>query len=224
MRMDMIDCMPLCHRLQDPADAIPIIPNFEDIANRTADRPLQIPADLPIWRPKCSQYRFSDTSIYPALETNIVAKVMEFSKEPMPEQKSLASIKNHGVDTPFRHHEVVQKYIADLLIRKGYQSLVEYDTTVERVKKIHETNEWRVTVRKKFLDKDEDYWWNEIFDAVVIASGHYNVPFIPYIEGLAEFAKAYPGSVEHSKSFRDPRKYQGKVLAKHVPLFKTVIC
>jgi hypothetical protein len=46
-----------------------------------------------------------------------------------------------------------------------------------------------------------------------VASGHYTVPFIPKIPGLAEFAKSYLGAVEHSKGFRGPEKYRGKVRA-----------
>ena len=56
-----------------------------------------------------------------------------------------------------------------------------------------------------------DYWWSEEYDAVVVASGHYAVPFIPVIPGLKEFAARYPGSVEHTKYYRGPEKYRGKV-------------
>lgn len=55
-----------------------------------------------------------------------------------------------------------------------------------------------------------DYWWTEVFDALVVASGHYSVPYVPAITGLKEFAETYPGSVEHTKSFRDPERYRGK--------------
>lgn len=188
------------------------LPDFGKIADRTADEPSEIPENLPTYTPKSSRYRFFDTSIYPALEANIVAKVMEFSQEPIPEVRSSNTIRRHGPNSPFRHHTVIQQYITSLVDRKDYPKLVKYSTTVERIEKLEQKNEWRLTLREEVPSSDKDYWWTEDFDAVVVASGHYNVPFIPHIEGLAEFAKAYPGCVEHSKSFRDPYKYEGKVL------------
>lgn len=161
--------------------------------------------------PKSTQYRFSETSIYPYLETNIDVGAMSFSQEPIPEIKSKISIQRHGEDTPFRHWKVIENYIISLLDRNGYQDLVTYDTTVELVSKVPETGKWRLVLRKSQPGSEEDVWWSEDFDAVVVASGHYTVPFIPHTEGLAEFVAANPGRVEHSKAFRGRDKYAGKV-------------
>ena len=122
-----------------------------------------------------------------------------------------ASLQKYGAGAPFRHQRVVCQYIEDLLNRNGYQDFVEYNTTVERVEKVEESNEWKISLRKEGPAKQSDYWWIEYFDAVVVANGHYNVPYIPYIPGLGEFHRAYPTSVEHTKSFRGPTKYKGKV-------------
>lgn len=170
-----------------------------------------MPEVLPAWTPASTQYRFAETSIYPLLETNIAAEAMEFSQEPMPDKRSAWSIQRHGADTPFRPHAVVQSYIESLVDRNGYEQIIECDTTVERVQKSSGVTGWRLTLRKAYPDRQQDHWWTEDFDAVLVASGHYTVPFVPYIEGLAEFAERYPGSVEHTKSFRHPQKYADKV-------------
>jgi cation diffusion facilitator CzcD-associated flavoprotein CzcO len=190
---------------------VPKLPDIKALAARTADKPLKIPENLPCRTASSSQYRYAETSVYPHLETNIDAVVMEFSKEPIPAKPSELSIKRHGRDTPFRHHTVIQKYINSLLDRNGYQNLVEYNTTVEKVEKLKESGTWRLTLRRYEHWHQKDYWWSEDFDAVLVASGHYTVPFVPEIEGLAEFALAYPGSVEHSKGYRGVEKYRGKV-------------
>lgn len=126
------------------------------------------------------------------------------------------SIQRHGPTTPFRHHTVVQQYIEGLLDRKGYKDFVECGVTVEKVEKVN--GSWKLTLRKAGAERD--YWWAEEFDAVVVASGHYTVPHVPYIEGLEEFASAYPGSVEHSKGYRGAEKYRQKVrlTRKHKPI------
>lgn len=76
---------------------------------------------------RSTQNRYAETSVYPSLEANIDASVMEFSQEPIPNVKSQASIRIHGPDTPFRHHTVIHKYIEDLLNRNCYHDWVEYN-------------------------------------------------------------------------------------------------
>lgn len=105
---------------------------------------------------------------------------------------------------------MVEKYIQNLVERKGYQNWVSYNTTVELVHKDADTGKWVLTLRKPLEDGTADRWWTESFDAVVVASGHYTVPFIPATPGLAELSQNFPGSVEHSKAWRDCEKYRGK--------------
>jgi hypothetical protein len=54
-----------------------------------------------------------------------------------------------------------------------------------------------------------DAW--QIFDAVVVASGHYHTPLVPDIPGLAEAKSQWPVEIAHSKSFRNAEGFEGKV-------------
>ena len=184
--------------------------DFDKIAARKPDETLTIPSNLPVTTPHNTQYRFSETSIYPALETNIDAFAMSFSQEPFPDDRSPLNIQRHGKESPFRHWKAIEGYIEDLLDRRGYQDLVSYSTTVELVHKDKESGKWVLTLRKPLDNQQEDKWWAESFDAVLVAAGHYTVPFIPFTSGLAELSKDFPGSVEHSKAWRGPEKYHGK--------------
>lgn len=132
---------------------------------------------------------------------------MEFSQEPVPVVRSQRSIALHGPDTPFRPLHVYTKYVQDLVNRRGYRDLVEYNTTVERASK--KNGEWELVLRRS--GDATDYWWKEYFDAVVVATGHYTVPYFPLIEGLQEFENKYPGSVIHTKAFRGAETFRGKV-------------
>lgn len=131
---------------------------------------------------------------------------MQFSQEPIPAERSELSVSRHGHDTPFRKWDVIQRYVQGLVERRGYRDWISYDTTVEHVEKAGA--EWKVILRKD--GEHSDYWWVEWFDAVVVASGHYWVPYIPLIEGLEEFEKAKPGSVLHSKHFRGREAFTDK--------------
>ncbi|KAJ9142393.1 Thiol-specific monooxygenase [Pleurostoma richardsiae] len=184
----------------------PLISNFATLGSRTADDPVPVPNELPAQTPKLTLPRYAESSIYPYLETNVDASAMEFSQEPFPEDKTSRSVALHGQDTPFRHWSVVRRYIQGLVKRNGYQDLISYETTVERVEKVD--NQWRLTLRK--AGKESDYWWVEWFDAVVVASGHYSVPYVPPIEGLEQFEKSRPGSVLHSKHYRGRDYFGGK--------------
>ncbi|KAK3896785.1 hypothetical protein C8A05DRAFT_48325 [Staphylotrichum tortipilum] len=190
----------------------PALSDFASLADGSADKPLPIPATLPARTPKSEQPRFAESSVYPYLETNIDFLPMEFSQEPIPAEASERSVAVHGKDTPFRHWQVIRRYVAGLLERNGYEDLVEYSTTVENVEKVGA--EWKVTLRKE--GKGSDYWWVEWFDAVVVASGHYWVPKIPKIEGLEEFERGRPGSVLHSKHFRGRDQFKDKALGASV--------
>lgn len=135
---------------------------------------------------------------------------MSFSQEPFPSTRSEWSVKHHGKDTPFRPWRAVKDYISGLLDRNGYNDWVEYNTTVELIQRNDSSADpWTLTLRKQINDK-EDHWWSETFDAVVVANGHYFVPYLPPIPGLAEYASKHPGVVTHSKSYRSPSHYDNK--------------
>lgn len=185
--------------------------DFSALAARRADPPLQVPGALPARTPKSQQCRHADSSVYPYMETNVNATSMQYSQEDIPTKKSIRSIAKHGKDTPFRHHTVIQEYIASLVNRNGYNNLVSYNTSVESAEKIG--NEWKLVLRRE--EDGQDVWWEEWFDAVVVASGHFNVPYIPAIKGLEEFERQRPGSVKHSKMFRGRDAYQDKVQRKN---------
>ncbi len=185
----------------------PVLSGFTALANRTADSPSPIPEKLPALTPKSDKPRFSESSVYPYLETNIDFLPMQFTQEPIPDERSELSVSLHGPQTPFRRWDVIREYIRGLVERQGYEDLISYKTTVERVEKVGV--EWKVTLRKD--GNQSDYWWVEWFDAVVVASGHYWVPYIQPLDGLEEFEKARPGSVIHSKHFRGRENFTGKV-------------
>jgi hypothetical protein len=181
---------------------------FDALATRSADVPIAIPEQLPASVAPSSHPRYAESSVYPYLETNVDSRTMSYSQEAIPAGASALSISKYGENTPFRHHSIVRSFVESLVKRNDYEKLVSYDTTVELVEKVG--NEYRLVLRKPNAKTGQDEWWEERFDAVVVASGHFNVPYIPHIGGLADFERARPGSVKHSKMFRGRDAYRGK--------------
>lgn len=94
-------------------------------------------------------------------------------------------------------------------MKGGHQGLVAFDTTVEKAEK--QGSAWVLTLRQEIEGSEQDRWWQEEFDAVVVATGHYNVPYLPNIPGLVEVEKRFPGTVSHSKHYRRKADFEGKV-------------
>jgi hypothetical protein len=92
--------------------------------------------------------------------------------------------------------------------------MLSLNTTVEDVTKIHvdpsHVSVWRLTLRRHDPVQKVDHWWQEDFDALIIANGHYSVPYIPHVPGLDSYMGAFPGKVFHSKSYRSAAAFAGK--------------
>ncbi|KAI1066159.1 hypothetical protein LB506_008483 [Fusarium annulatum] len=189
----------------------PGIPSLERLINGEADKEVTVPEDLPAVTAiseavNSHQHRLSDTPIHENLHSNIAPDIMSYTQEPFPKKLSQKTIDEYGPDSLFRHHSVVREWIEGIFSRSGHDKLLELETTVERVEK--QNGEWVLTLRKVL--KGRNYWWIETFDSVIVASGHYNVPWFPEVEGLLEFDRRFPGTIQHSKHFREGSKYRGK--------------
>ena len=169
----------------------------------------KIPSKFPIFTTPAPEDTTARTAIYDTLDSNVGAGAMAFTHSPFPEANSALSVRQYGKSNPSRPFRVVASYLEDLF--KEYLHLVSFNTTVERVEK--KDGKWTVTLRKPGHPRNNqpvDYWWQEHFDAVVIASGHYNVPWIPDIAGLNQASSTHPTKFEHSKAFRSANDYVDK--------------
>lgn len=199
--------------MEDTATETVPQPDLATLAARVqADKPVAPPSAIPSLQPAVKQHRFLQSSIYPYLETNIAADVIAFTQEPIPDVRSELGISRNGVDTPFRPYKTIKKWVTGLVERNGYNDLVSYNTTVELAQKDETTGKWSLYLRKPVKGTDQDYWWTETFDAVVVATGHYIVPWIPQIPGLSDFADTSPHAVIHSKAYRKKELYRDKRL------------
>ncbi|KAM7193729.1 hypothetical protein V8F33_007663 [Rhypophila sp. PSN 637] len=186
----------------DPRPHPPLQPGklAEDV-----DPPLKIP-DLDLRVPKAAppnqQERYSQTPVYNNLTTNVPHIAMSFS------DRTFA----YG---PFPPHYIPRQYIEDYFSHHETDRFLSLNTTVEDVSKIPPTEKggqqrWKLTLRKYDPLQHIDLWWEESFDAVIIATGHYSVPCIPSVKGLEEYIQKYPGRVIHSKPYRSPHIYTSK--------------
>lgn len=79
---------------------------------------------------------------------------------------------------PFVPHWVPRQYIETFFSTHGTDTFLQLGTTVEDVSRLQDDEGWQVTLRKHDAFRNVDEWWTETFDAVVIANGHYSVPYV----------------------------------------------
>lgn len=79
---------------------------------------------------------------------------------------------------PFAPHWVPKQYIQNYFASHHTDRFLVLNTTVEDVTRHNDS--WRLTLRRHDAVEKVDIWWAEDFDALVIANGHYSVPYVRF--------------------------------------------
>jgi trimethylamine monooxygenase len=97
---------------------------------------------------------------------------------------------------------VLFDYIEGRVKRAGVRPWIRFRTPVRSV--VYDTGTQKFTVTAHDLKNDRTY--TEIFDHVVVASGHFSTPNVPEFPGFDTFN----GRILHAHDFRDAREFAGK--------------
>lgn len=83
---------------------------------------------------------------------------------------------------PFVPHYVARQYIENYFAIHKTDALLELNTTLEDLSSVPVStssgSRWKLTFRKYDAARHVDVWWEEFFDAVILANGHYSVPYV----------------------------------------------
>ncbi|KAK7439021.1 hypothetical protein VKT23_017727 [Stygiomarasmius scandens] len=154
-------------------------------------------------------------SIWNSLHTNSPAVITELPEVPYPPDHSWV-IDAHTIGAHVRAYATIHNLNAN-----DESSVHAYATRVEKLSKASDGSVWHLTVRNlKHLEESgriKATWWTEDFDAVVVASGPYDSPHVPEIEGLLQWSKTKAENpaghcVYHSRVYRNPERYSGKTV------------
>lgn len=97
---------------------------------------------------------------------------------------------------------VLFDYIEGRVKKAGVRNMIQFNSTVRRVTFDETSRQFSVTIQNHARDKE----YSEEFDHVVVATGHFSTPNVPYFEGFDTFK----GRVLHAHDFRDAMEMQGK--------------
>lgn len=156
-----------------------------------------------------NQERFVHTPCYNGMLTNIIENMMTYSDE-----KAWLP----GQQKKYADRGDVRNYIDRYIGRHLQNSTVKLvtNTAVEDVQRVLNQDkqipyEFLLTLRHLLQDSTEE-WYQEKFDAVVVATGHYHVPFIPATPGLEKVQEQWPSVVQHAKYYRNLAPYKDKTV------------
>lgn len=85
---------------------------------------------------------------------------------------------------PFVPHHVPRQYLENYVSTHQLDALLVTNTTVEDISRRPPAagtaggHRWTLTLRRYDVARRVDLWWEEDFDFVVLANGHYSVPFV----------------------------------------------
>jgi trimethylamine monooxygenase len=97
---------------------------------------------------------------------------------------------------------VLFDYIEGRVLKAGVRDWIRFNSVVRWVEYDDKRGLFSVTVH----DHDKDHTYTEEFDHVIVASGHFSTPNVPFYEGFDTFN----GRVLHAHDFRDAREFKDK--------------
>ncbi|QLL31143.1 hypothetical protein HG536_0A09600 [Torulaspora globosa] len=154
-------------------------------------------------------YTWHSSGIYRHLYSNVPSRYLRNSFIPYNEEAERKAAPKNPLDPLITNGEITHR----LLQFANKYRLVEHvrlNSEVVSVKKDDSSKKWELTVKLTSPDGTAQ-WYSEPYDAVIVSSGHYSVPYIPHIKGLSSWNRKFNSSVLHSKSFRDPKVFKNKV-------------
>ena len=146
------------------------------------------------WRTGSDQY--GDTvpnSMYRYLWSNGPKECLEFADYSFDEHF------NQPIPS-FPPREVLYDYIIGRAKKANIKKYIKFNTTITQAK--FNGNQFEVSA----LNKKDNTISSSNYDYLVVASGHFSVPYIPEYEGMNSF----PGRILHGHDFRDAEEFRNK--------------
>lgn len=155
------------------------------------------PLERPIWYPSSQKDGKTEATFisptYATLEANIPKELMRYSDKEYPSDEQALP-----------NHTTVQKYLEEYA--EDVKSFVQFETQVNDLRPNPGASGWLLTVENLRTGTNQ----TDTYDAVVAASGHYDVVHMPYIPGIREWNKVYPDVISHSKLYDSPSAFRDK--------------
>ncbi|RAH62657.1 flavin dependent monooxygenase [Aspergillus piperis CBS 112811] len=132
--------------------------------------------------------------LYKTLDTNIPKEMMGFHDKSFEPDSQV-----------FPKHSAVKRYLDEYA--EDIKNVIQFETQVVDVRKTEGAlHAWSLTTKnlREGVERTHSY------DAVVVASGHFDVPYTPEIPGIQTWNSAYPDVISHSRLFDSAEPFRDK--------------
>ncbi|XP_027355578.1 flavin-containing monooxygenase FMO GS-OX5-like [Abrus precatorius] len=136
------------------------------------------------------------SSLYLSLRTNLPRQLMEFSDYAFAKKES-------GDPRTFPGHEEVLRFLEDFAGDFGIDGLIRFEKEVVKVE--GKGNEWVVESKRTRGGESAS---REVFEAVVVCSGHHVEPYLGEVPGI----DTWRGFQMHSHNYRVPQPFTDQVV------------
>lgn len=194
-------------RAQGDVESITVFEQQDEVGgvwhySRIAPKEVPVPQQDPFWGPEPSIWpKGAPAPVFPSpmyerLHANIPGCLMGFHDRAFPSSAWV-----------FPKREEIQEYL--VRYAEDLRHLVKfcYEVTQVNLETRDGRDQWNVEAKSTL---DDGGVVRETYDAVVVANGHYSVPYIPSIKNVQEFNKAHPSIISHSKQYRTNEQFKGK--------------
>lgn len=100
----------------------------------------------------------------------------------------------------FPPRAVLFDYIEGRINKTSIRDWIRFNSPVRNISHDEDSKKFTVTAH----DQLKDSTYNEEFDQVIVASGHFSTPNVPHYEGF----EAFNGRILHAHDFRDAREFK----------------
>ncbi len=136
------------------------------------------------------------SALYDDLHANIPKALMNFSDQKFPDDAWI-----------YPSRQAIQQYLWDYA--QDVLGLVRFCFQVDSIRLLQQDDgqdKWSLEAHSTVNDETV----SDTFDAVVVANGHFSVPFIPPMRNVEAFQNAHPSVIIHSNQYRTASAFAGK--------------
>ncbi|SCU93973.1 LAME_0F05644g1_1 [Lachancea meyersii CBS 8951] len=138
------------------------------------------------------------TGVYENLMTNTPGELMNMDLTDLSHSSKRDDI------APLEDLQQVQEDIRGFVEKNPSSKVFRRHTYVEYLDKLS-PEKWILVAKRSEPDSENDYWYSDTFDAVIIANGHFLCPYLPFYmtsnsddgNNIHEFNKRFPKTLTH---------------------------
>lgn len=176
--------------------------SLKGFAGRSYSEPLKLDRNPDLARKGI--FFASKTGLYDNFMSNVPEELMKYEDEALATVESGAATSNIS---PLTNLGRIQHFLNTFVTKNNLLDKFRMNTSVEYVEKCG-PDKWVILAKRSSPEKKYDEWYLEEFDAIVVANGHFQIPYIPFYmstpngkasddSAIHEYNKKFPGNLVH---------------------------